>query len=230
MVLSACSPAPAPTVAPSEGRASPEITPTPTAVPAPGSELFGFVPYWEMDAGIVGHVARTPLTTLVLFSVTNTNKGAIRTSASGYGQITGDIGRSLIRAGHDHGMSVQLSFSSFGIARNERLFTKPATQAAVVASLVTLVEELGLDGVNVDVESLDPELVPAYGRFVGSLRTALRAGGSTRQVSVATTANLVGATMAAAAVNAGADRVFMMAYDYRTGASEPGSDLAHRET
>ncbi len=210
---------------------TPEPTANPTPIPDPGAEILGFVPYWEMDSQIAGHVAATPLTTLILFSVTNTTKGAIKTNAKGYQRITGDVGRSLIRTGHDHGMAVQLSFSSFGTARNRRLFGQPGIQASVVAALVTLADELAVDGVNVDVEGLDASLVPAYGGFVADLRAALRAGGADRQVSVATSANVGGATMARAAVNAGADRVFMMAYDYRTGASEPGatSPIARRD-
>ena len=50
----------------------------PSAVPVPGHELYGFVPYWEMDDTIVAHLAATPLTTIGLFSVTHTGKGAIR--------------------------------------------------------------------------------------------------------------------------------------------------------
>jgi Glycosyl hydrolases family 18 len=234
LALSACSPSPTPTPAaptstPAESTSTIESPASPP--PAPGSEIFGFIPYWEMNADIVEHVGQTPLTTLVLFSVTNTTKGAIKTNAKGYQQITGAVGDSLIRVGHDHGMDVQLSFSSFGAARNRRLFGRPDLHDRVITELVRLTDQLGVDGVNVDVETLDPALVPAYGSFVGDLRVALRAGGAEREVSVATTANLLGATMARAAVEAGADRVFMMAYDYRTGASEPGATtpLARRD-
>src|SRR5262245_45711792 len=43
----------------------------PTARPLPGHELFGYVPYWEMDGTIADHIGKTPLTTLGLYSVTN---------------------------------------------------------------------------------------------------------------------------------------------------------------
>jgi GH18 family chitinase len=43
------------------------------------------------------------------------------------------------------------------------------------------------------------------------------------QVSVATQANEVGAAMAAAAGAAGADRIFLMGYDYRTAGGAPGA-------
>ena len=70
--------------------------------------------------------------------------------------------------------------------------------------------------------------MPDYGAFVGRLRTALRERVADAQVSVATQANEVGAAMAAAAATAGADRIFLMGYDYRWSGSQPARP--HRST
>ncbi len=86
-----------------------------------------------------------------------------------------------------------------------------------------LVDRVGADGVNVDVEGLGPSLVPAYGAFVGRLRAALRAGHPAAQVSVATQANESGAALAVAADANGADRIFLMGYDYHYAGSQPGA-------
>ncbi len=218
--------------------AAPIITPSPTASdaavvadpsvsdgppPAPGHELYGFVPYWEMDAGIVDHLAGTPLSTIGLFSVTHANDGSLRTGAAGYRAITGDVGRQIVEQAHKRDTRVELVYTSFGLGRNRKLFGNQVLQDAVIASLVRQVGELGLDGVNVDVESLDPLMVASYNGFVSRLRAALVAADPNDQVSVATSANTLGAAMAAAANQAGADRIFVMAYDYRTGGSEPGA-------
>jgi spore germination protein YaaH len=85
------------------------------------------------------------------------------------------------------------------------------------------VRDTGADGINVDVESLDLALVPAYGAFVGRLRDAARSEDEDWTVSVATGAGPTGATMAKVAADAGADRVFLMGYDYRVAASAPGA-------
>ncbi len=228
----ACSPSPSVSPSPSSTVVPvADVSAEPSAVPAPGHEVFGFVPYWEMDAGIADHVAGTPLTTLALFSVTNTTRGRIKTGSPGYRSITGDVGRNLIRTAHQHGMRVELVFSSFGAARNTRLFTSPDVQAAVVDALVTFSAELGVDGIDVDVEGLDADLVPAYGEFVGALRDALRAAAPEAAISVATPANALGAAMARAASDAGADRILMMAYDYHSAGSSPGATtpLARRD-
>ena len=203
--------------------ASPSATPTPTLRPEPKHEVYGYVPYWEMDSGIAAHLAKTDLTTLALFSVTHTSKGAINTKQNGYRRITGDVGARMIRQAHDRGVRVELVYTSFGLKRNAALFESIELQDKAIASLVVLASDLGLDGINADVESLDPTLVDAYGNFIGRLRTAVVAADPDDRVSVATTANVTGAAMASAAVRAGADRIFAMAYDYHWAGSAPGA-------
>ncbi len=196
----------------------------PPVIPAPGHEIYGYLPYWEMDdEGIADHLARTPLTTLALFSVTNTGSGALNTGLRGYSLITGDVGRRLIDEAHDRGTRVELVYTSFGTTRNRRLLGSPERQASVISELVELVGDLGLEGINVDIEALDPTLVPAYSAFVVAIRSAVVAADPGDQVSVATGAHTVGAAMAAAAASAGVDRIFLMGYDYRTSRSQPGA-------
>ena len=195
----------------------------PTIVPIPGHEVYGFVPYWEMDGSIVDHVGATDLTTLALFSVTHRRDGELDDSQNGYRRISGDVGRSLARAAHDRGARVELVYTSFGPDKNRQFYTEPEAQTRWIEVLVQLVDELGLDGINVDVESLPAEHLLDYGAFVGRLRDALRVRLPDAQVSVATQANELGAGMAAAAASAGADRIFLMGYDYHWAGSNPGA-------
>lgn len=197
--------------------------PDPTAAPVAGHELYGFVPYWEMDASIAAHVAATPLTTVGLFSVTSTAAGALDTGQRGYQAITGEVGAALVAAARRRGTRVELVFTSFGAGRNTEFFGRAAVQEATIATLASLVGSLGLDGVCVDVEGLDIARAGEFGSFAGRLRDAILAGDPRRTVSVATGTGPTGAAMAAAAVAAGVDRVFLMGYDYRTAASPPGA-------
>jgi spore germination protein YaaH len=198
-------------------------TPSATARPTGGHEIFGFVPYWEMDDTIAGHLRDTPLTTLALFSVTHTRTGALNTTANGYKSITGPLGRQLIREAHNRGDMVQLVYTSFGTKRNDRLFRKVKRQDATITSLVKLVDDLGVDGVDVDVELVHADIIPAYGAFVGRLREALRVEDPDAEVSVATTAGATGGAMALAASTAGADRILLMGYDYHYSSSGVGA-------
>ena len=208
--------------------ATPGSSPSPTTgavpPPTPGHELYGYLPYWEMDdPGIADHVAAQPLTTLALFSVTHNGKGAINANAQGHAWVTGDVGRRLIADAHARGTRVELVYTSFGAPRNRRLLDDTVLQAKVIDSLLAAVRDLGADGINVDIEALDAMLVPAYGTFVGDLLGAAEATNPDLTVSVATGAHALGAAMAVAAASAGVDRIFLMGYDYRTGRSDPGA-------
>jgi len=228
ILLAACGsptePAPSPAL---PGAVQTPVAPAseqPGRVAAPGHELYGYLPYWEMDDdGITAHVAETPLTTLALFSVTHTAKGSINTDQRGYKLITGDVGRRLTREAQERGARVELVYTSFGGPRNRKLLESDELQAQVIASLVALASDLGMDGINVDIEALDPTLVPAYGAFLTDLRAAVLAEDPGDTVSVATGAHSLGAAMALAAAVADVDRIFLMGYDYRTGRSDPGA-------
>jgi len=195
----------------------------PSQRPVPGHEVYGFVPYWEMDGTIADHLATIDATTIALFSVTHSGKGALAMTQNGAKKITGPVGRAIITGAHDRHQRVDLTYTSFGRAKNAKLFASETIQDKVIAGLVALRKDLGVDGINVDVEEIDDVDIPAYGGFVGRLRTALRAGDPAATVTVATTAGPQGAALALAATVAGADRVFLMGYDYRTGSSQPGA-------
>ncbi|HEY8438061.1 MAG TPA: glycoside hydrolase family 18 protein [Candidatus Limnocylindrales bacterium] len=191
--------------------------------PVPGHEMYAFVPYWEMDASIARHVASVRLTTVGLFSVTHGSTGALAAKEPGYRRITGPIGRQIVADAHRDGRRVEVAYASFGREKNDALFASDRVQAAVIRGLVALRRTLDVDGVAVDVEDIDPLDIPAYGAFVGRLRAALRSDDADATVTAATGAGPGGAALAAAANLAGADRIFLMGYDYRTGASEPGA-------
>ena len=75
--------------------------------PVPGHEVYGYVPYWEMDAGIAEHVATTELTTLALFAVTQRPDGGLATNDPGYRRVDGDVGRRLLAEAHVRGTRVE---------------------------------------------------------------------------------------------------------------------------
>ena len=206
-----------------QSSATPSVEIGSAAPPIPGHEMYGFVPYWEIDETIAAHLRATTTTTVALFSVTNTNKGDIATKQKGYRAISGPIGRQIVVDAHKLRRRVDVTWTSFGRAKNSALFASEALQGRVIASLVGLRADLGVDGIAVDVEDIDSNDIPAYGAFVGRLQAALRAANPASTVTAATTAGPQGAALALAASLAGADRIFLMGYDYRTRSSEPGA-------
>lgn len=247
---------------------APTQVPTPTPRPSlGGTELYGYLPYWQMNANVATYLQSAPLTTLALFSVTARKTGAIDTRPLGYRRINGAIGQRLISEAHARGTRVDLVFNVFGAAKNAQFFggivpvTTPAPAASIapsasaspaspaaaastvgppaplptgvtppvapwhrtVGELVALATRLGVDGVNVDIEQLQDANRPAYGEFLAALRTALVAANPNATLTVATEAGARGVANAATAIAAGADRLFLMGYDYHWGGSQPGA-------
>lgn len=231
-------------------------TPIPTPTPRPplgGTELYGYVPYWELHEGTAKYLRDVPLTTIALFSVTARRSGEINTRPLGYRRITGQVGRQVIDEARARGARVELVFSSFGTKKNAAFFGRaveppiatlepipiPGTEPSgapvpgttvvptpwvrTVDELVDLAQELGVDGINVDIERLDALDRPAYREFLSTLRSRLVAAIPKAQVSVATEAGFTGIGNAAAAAEAGVDRVFLMGYDYHWSGSQPGA-------
>ncbi|MCU0482784.1 MAG: glycosyl hydrolase family 18 protein [Chloroflexi bacterium] len=176
-----------------------------------------------MTSATLAYIDWNALSVLSLFSVTQSGGGALDRTLAGYRAITGSIGRELIAAAHARGVRVEITFTSFGLAKNRAFFGDTARQAITISELRSLVRSLGADGVNVDVESLENEWFVEYGLFVGRLRAALRADNPRATVSVATNGALSGAWMARRAASNGADRIFIMGYSYRSAGSNPGA-------
>jgi hypothetical protein len=248
----------------SDGGASlPAPSPTPQP-PLGGTELYGYLPYWQMNASMARYLRRVPVSTLALFSVTSRSDGALDRRQTGYRRIVGDIGSRLIREAHAHGGRVELVFTSFGGDRNASLFGRepessagaggsgqpgasidpprgsqlsppaapsldttprltPAPWERAARELIELAVDLGVDGINVDIERLDDADRPAYGRFLEALVDGVTEVIPAGTVSVATEASLRGARNAAEAIGANVDRVFLMGYDYHWSDSQPGA-------
>jgi chitinase len=163
------------------------------------------------------------VSTVALFSVTHTSRGALATGQTGYRRITGPVGRAMITDAHERHRRVEITYTSFGRTKNTKLFADSSIQNRVIDALAALRTKLHADGVVVDVEDIADTDIPAFGAFVGRLRTGLREDSDGATVTVATTAGSQGAALAAAANAAGADRIFLMGYDYRTASSDPGA-------
>jgi Glycosyl hydrolases family 18 len=238
----------------SDGAAIGSLPPQPTPTPVPavgGTELYGYLPYWEMTDTMATYLRGVPVSTLALFSVSAKKSGALNTGQLAYRRISGTIGSQLIREAHQRGTTVDLVFTSFGYDRNAQFFGRsvaapaspepagptesaaatspgasptiaPAPWTRTVEQLVGLTASLHLDGINVDVELLDAADRAAYGDFLASLGSALHQALPKAHLSAATQASTGGALNAATAIGAGVDRVFLMGYDYHWSGSQPG--------
>jgi putative cell wall-binding protein/spore germination protein YaaH len=216
--------------------AGPSVPAAPVASGAPlpeewfahrlSGEVYGFLPYWEIDGGTDAYLRYDLLTDIALFSVTFTASGTIATSGGGYADITSSTVAAIVEHAHAAGVRVDLTVTSFGFDKNAAFFGDPTDMATAVGAISAFVQSLGLDGVNLDVESLYSANFTAYGTFVGQLRAALRSWNPAARVSAATNGSVSGAGMAVQALANGADRVFMMGYNFRSSGSSPAGSIA----
>lgn len=190
------------------------------------AEIYGYLPYWEIDSGVDAYLRYDLLTDIALFSVGFNASGAIVTTATGYSRVTGSTAATIVSHAHAAGVRVDLTVTSFGFDKNAAFFSNPTAMSNAAAAIATLVKNEDLDGVSLDVELLENAYFAAYGTFVGQIRTALRATNPNARVSVATNGSISGTGMANQALANGADRVFIMGYSYRTEGANPAGSIA----
>jgi putative cell wall-binding protein/spore germination protein YaaH len=184
-------------------------------------EVYGYLPYWELDSGTDAYLRYDLLSTISLFSFRYGTDGRILdTTASA--RLTGPLGRAIIARAHAQGVRVELAFSfSQTLSVNDTFFSDPTAQATAIAETMDLLAATGADGVNLDVERLSDARFAAYGAFAGALRAQIVARNPAGRVTVATNGAGSGAKMASFAVANGVDRAFLMGYSYRSSGTSP---------
>jgi len=192
----------------------------------PAGDVFGYLPYWEIDGGTDAYLHYDVLSTIALFGVAFRPDGSFTTSDAGYAAVTGDTAAAILQHAHRAGVRVVVTFESFNAASNAAFLSDTNAQGRFIAAAADLVTRLGADGASIDIEGLSGAYFGAYGTFVGALARTLRDSNPAAQVSVAVNSNVSGAAMASAALSNGADRAFIMAYNYRSADSDPVGSIA----
>jgi putative cell wall-binding protein/spore germination protein YaaH len=190
------------------------------------AQVYGYLPYWELDSGTDASLRYDLLTDIALYAVTLNSDGSINTSTNGYAAVTSSLADTIISHAHAAGVRVDLTVTSFGLAKNTAFFSDTVAQATAVTAIASLVADRGVDGVNVDVENLHNADFPAYAAWVAKIRAAIVAADPAGRVTVATNGASSGALMAADALKAGADRAFLMGYGYRSAGSNPAGSIS----
>ena len=212
---------------------SPVPTASPRLLPAP-SEVVGFLPSWLLaDAA---QALDSDLLTMLAFH-------GVEASADGRlvgAKPSGDVPDGWAALGSDEftklrdqlqaaGVRVVLVIQRFGwsddlLERTRTLLTTKPDRRALAGRIATLVEERGLDGVNLDVEPVPEDLADEYVTFVREVRRALDEVDPELHLSVDVVASLTGYDLAGLTAEGAADLAILMGYNYRTdGAPVAGS-------
>jgi hypothetical protein len=185
-------------------------------------EVYGFIPYWEDP--YAGAIQFDLLSTVAYFGVPIGGNGLLTKGGQGWGGWTSSWMTTLINNAHAHGTRVALTVESFAWTASEKasqvaLLSDPAIRLIGAQQIAASVRDRGADGVNLDFEPIASGQGANYDAFVRTLRQELdkiHTGYEIVFCGTGSTGNYDAAGLTAAG---GADAVFIMGYDFRTGSS-----------
>jgi spore germination protein YaaH len=190
-------------------------------------QVYGYLPYWQLDGTTARRLRYDLLTTIALFGMGITASGDIDTKTPGYRAYLSRNAIDVINAAHDRGVRVVPTFQlfDFGSLRTMRAFlAKPAAQQRFIKQAVALIVSRRADGANLDFEPVPESLAGDFAAFTARFRRALDKAVPDASLVVALGAGASGNTVAGLVPHV--DQLFIMAYDYRTARSTSAGPVA----
>ena len=110
-------------------RAATEIRPRITGIQPLSHEVYGYLPYWRLDAGTVDRINYNLVSTIAFFGLGIKSTGAIDRDWVGYKEYVGDAAAAVTNAAHDKGVRVVPTFQLFdskaGYPKMTKFLTEP---------------------------------------------------------------------------------------------------------
>jgi len=199
-------------------------------------EVFGFLPYWELtDSSTTLDFSK--ISTIAYFGVGIDAAGNLQkrnsdgTTTVGWSGWTSSRMTSLINTAHEKRTRVVLTVQSFGwtsgqLDRQKRFLGSSTARANLAKQVAAAVRNRGADGVNLDLEPLASGYEDEFVSLVRRIRTELNNVRSGYQLTFDTTGYIGNYPIERATASGGADAIFIMGYDYRTGSSNQVGSVA----
>jgi len=201
-------------------RAAIPIRPRITGIAPLSKEVYGFLPYWRIDAGTVDRIQYELVSTIAIFGIGIKADGNLDTTQPGYIDYVGDDVAAITNAAHDKGVRVVPTFQLFdsgSLVKMRAFLASTPAQTRFIGQALDLMAARQADGANLDFEPMFNEDAASYLAFVARLRTAMKARFPT--------AHLVNDTSAGAGMELIqglvplVDRQMIMTYGYRNSSS-----------
>jgi spore germination protein YaaH len=201
-------------------------------------EVFGFLPYWMLDAGSLQWMQYQLVTTIAYFGVAAQSDGTLATTSggsptAGWSGWNSSAMTGVINAAHARGVRVVLTITMMawdGGAGQAALLGSDTARALLVGGIVAAVRDRAADGVNLDFEPVFTPQRDQYTSFVTQLKAALVAAGVGSYLTVDTSAGAAtwatGYDLAGLIASGVADAVFVMGYDYSWSGSARAGGVA----
>ena len=214
---------------PSAGSLSPSPSGPPRVRALAEREVFGFLPYWQMNDPKT-QIPLDTLTTIAIFGVEAGRDGHLveRMSSGGtppgWAAWNGPTTTQLIARAHDAHVRVVLTLQRFSWTVNQAkrtvaLLSDPARWQILFADILAELAAKHADGVNLDFEPVPAAVSTQFVDFVRAMRVALDAAHPGLQLTFDTTTDISAWDLAALTADDAADAAFLMGYDFRTAAA-----------
>jgi spore germination protein YaaH len=208
----------------------------PSAANSLRRQVFGFLPYWELNNGST-RLNYSALSTIAYFGVGVDASGNLRKRNSDGSRSVGWAGwtssrmTSIIQAGHRRGTRIVLTVEAFAwttsqAAVQSALLGSPAARLRLARQIAAAVRDRGADGVNLDFEPLVTGRAAEFVALVRQIRTELNRVHKGYQLTFDTTGAIGAYPIEDATAPGAADAIFIMGYDYRTASSPTAGSIA----
>jgi spore germination protein YaaH/flagellar hook assembly protein FlgD len=198
-------------------------------------EVFGFLPYWQVNSSSL-RIQYDKISTIAYFGVGADASGNLQkrnsngTLTTGWSGWTSARMTSIIDQAHATGTRVVLTVQSFawnssGQARQRSLLSSWTARDRLARQIAAAVRDRGADGVNLDFEPLVSGREGQFVALIKQIRQRLDAVHRGYQVTFDTTGR-IGNYPIERATSSGADAIFIMGYDYRGSSSSPVGSVA----
>jgi spore germination protein YaaH len=190
-------------------------------------QVYGFLPYWESSYS--GEVNYDILSTIAYFGVDVRSNGDLARTSGGktttqWAGWTSSWMTNVINEAHSHGTRVALTVTQFAWTAGGRddqaaLLSSPDARLNAAQQIAAAVRDRGADGVNLDFEPIVSGQSANFVTFVRLLRQELDKVGPGYELVYCATGSIGYYDHAALTASGGADSVWIMGYDFRTGSS-----------
>ncbi len=198
-------------------------------------EVFGFLPYWKLDATTRSALRLDLVSTIAYFGIGVQSDGRlIRGTSSGWTGWASPALTELMSAAHARGVrvvpTVTLMSWNGDYTNLSTLLNSATARATFVADVATVIRDRNADGVNVDFEPVPSSLRSQFTTLIRELKAGLVAAGVGSYVTVSTMAGAAswatGYDVAALSAVGAADALMVMAYDFSYAGSARAGGVA----